>query len=297
MAPSATRLLAAAALLGPALAAGQTLSPGQVTVSDLEISIAECRSDTTNHSISWNASITGGAIPTTSDEFRVFVSTDTTTCPTSLPAGTPYDTRFYNGQDATGSVTKQIADLKTALAVNCDSLQDLPYRICVYLVQGGNVIGTAGGTSFGGTAFKFQLALPPAPSITSVDPADGALQVAFAAGSASGTEVAATRYQIEATAASDPALHRSDVTTPGRYRISGLQNGVQYTVVARGFSSAGNQGPDSQPALGTPVPSSDFWETYRQAGGREEGGCASGAAGALALAGLLAALALRRRRA
>ena len=63
------------------------------------------------------------------------------------------------------------------------------------------------------------------------------------------------------------------------------------------FSSADNaSAPSDPPVPGTPVPVLDFWEGYEATGGREQGGCASGPAGAAGLLGAALALALHRRR-
>ena len=60
------------------------------------------------------------------------------------------------------------------------------------------------------------------------------------------------------------------------------------------LSAAGNPSAESNALLGTPIPADDFWDRYSAAGGQEEGGCATGAAGPLALLGLAAAFARRR---
>jgi uncharacterized protein (TIGR03382 family) len=77
-------------------------------------------------------------------------------------------------------------------------------------------------------------------------------------------------------------------------RVEGLQNDVTYDVVAYACSAANNPSPASATAQGTPRVYLNFWQTYQLAGGVEQGGCGSGGAGALAP--LLAALALLRRR-
>lgn len=86
-------------------------------------------------------------------------------------------------------------------------------------------------------------------------------------------------------------------------RVTGLDNGVEYTVEvtsvddAGSTASAGNESARSQPAVGTPVQSVDFWTHYHDAGGEEAGGCASaGTAGLLALAIVLAFFGRRRVR-
>jgi hypothetical protein len=89
----------------------------------------------------------------------------------------------------------------------------------------------------------------------------------------------------------------------GTYTITGLQNGVTYTVVVAAVDGSGNVGLASGEACDYPAPVDDFWKIYREAGGQAGGGfCALEAVGApagssLALLGLGAsAVAVVRRR-
>ncbi len=81
---------------------------------------------------------------------------------------------------------------------------------------------------------------------------------------------------------------------------TGLINGVNYAAAVAAYDAVGNVGPLSQVACGTPKPVDDFFQMYRNAGGKGGGGfCALGAdpapaAGALLL-GALGLLAARRR--
>jgi uncharacterized protein (TIGR03382 family) len=73
-------------------------------------------------------------------------------------------------------------------------------------------------------------------------------------------------------------------------------NNVEYQVRVYAFSSADNRSAASEAGVGTPMLVRDFFAIYREDfGGREEGGCASGAAGLLALLGVGSALLFRRR--
>jgi hypothetical protein len=99
------------------------------------------------------------------------------------------------------------------------------------------------------------------------------------------------------------AYQCGSVTTKagGPAEATGLVNGVVYAVAVAAVDTVGNSGPLSQVACGTPQPVNDFFELYRQAGGKGGGGfCALGAdpkPGAAWLLGIaLGALAIRRRR-
>jgi len=88
------------------------------------------------------------------------------------------------------------------------------------------------------------------------------------------------------------------------YTVTGLQDGVTYTVAVAAVDGSGNVGPPSVEACDYPAPVNDFWKLYRQAGGGAGGGfCALEAPGApvgssvaLFVVAAAAAGAVRRRR-
>jgi hypothetical protein len=102
--------------------------------------------------------------------------------------------------------------------------------------------------------------------------------------------------------AGSAGLTISDKNT-GTFTITGLRNGPPgYNVVVAAVDGSGNVGPPSMEVCDYPAPVNDFWNLYRQAGGRAGGGCALGALGepgpavsGLALVAAASALARRRR--
>jgi hypothetical protein len=92
--------------------------------------------------------------------------------------------------------------------------------------------------------------------------------------------------------------------TSSTYTITGLKNGVPYTVVVSAVDNFGNVGPPSTQACDCPAPVNDFWKIYRTDGGNAGGGfCAleavgapAGTTAAFAGAGALVIAGLRRRR-
>ena len=56
------------------------------------------------------------------------------------------------------------------------------------------------------------------------------------------------------------------------FKIEGLTNGTIYYVKVRAHDKAGNVGIFSEEMSGIPQPVADFWEYYKQNGGKEEGG-------------------------
>jgi hypothetical protein len=96
----------------------------------------------------------------------------------------------------------------------------------------------------------------------------------------------------------DPAFLCSDLlTTASEWRIKGLQNGIPYEVGVAAVDTHGNASPIETALVQSPVPTVDFFDAYRAAGGQASG-CAYGGkapAGEAALL-LLLGLAWRRRR-
>jgi hypothetical protein len=99
----------------------------------------------------------------------------------------------------------------------------------------------------------------------------------------------------------DPAFTCSDLlTTAGDARIGGLENKVPYVVGVTAVDTHGNPSPITVGFLQTPIPTRDFYQGYRSAGGTAEGGyCAYGRGrpGLFALGIVISVmLVLRRRR-
>jgi len=193
--------------------------------------------------------------------------------------------------DGNGGGSYTVTNVKTAivtpLAVQCDATKTL--YICVTWLSGST--GTAN------AQLKVDADAPNPPTITGVDPGDGALTPHWS--QPSGGAADATSFTATASSGGNP-VSSCTVTGGGSTscRIAGLQNGTTYDVTVVAYSVTLNPSPASDPpAQGTPVPVDDFWRYYRKQLGQEEGGCGSGAAGLLALL-LLVPLAprLRRRR-
>jgi hypothetical protein len=93
----------------------------------------------------------------------------------------------------------------------------------------------------------------------------------------------------------------ADSTGASGWADKGLTNGVSYHVAVAAVDQAGNVGPLSKPACGTPEVVDSFYELYRRAGGPGGGGFCAAAPGARATSGLIfglvvAALGLVRAR-
>lgn len=273
-----TRALAVL-LLAPSLALAQFDS-----VNPDEISRAGCTDTSESVTVKFTINVSGG------DRYDVYAQTGNCSA-TETPSATPVKT---SNQLSTTLISMTVSPdvLRDRVGItSCNQASDVSYYVCVYLMSGSTILGTA----FNDGSSKFQLAVPPAPVITRVDAGDGALDVRVVQGTTTSTEQANTNitFQVEASAAGEATVTSGRQSGPS-IRVSGLTNNVLYTVVAYAYSSAGNKSAVSASATGTPLPFDDFWEAYQNAGGQEQGGCGGGA-GALSLLALLP-LALRRRR-
>ncbi len=245
-------------------ASGTTAIP-----TDATYKITASSSATTTDCTASNAFVVNDSIPAISSTQSYPTSSDPTLSPDALVSG---------------------------VQLSCSQTTDATIYVCVRLYcpssattcTPGNVIGSATGT------LALQLQAPAAPTGISVTSGDSRLYVSWTA--SAGTPEA-TSYRAVATSTVDTSFSRSCTTSQTSCTITGLENGVTYSVVVYATSSGGNEGPASDPAvMGTPEPVKDFWAVYHDAGGREQGGCGMGGAGALAFLGAAAALLLRRRR-
>jgi uncharacterized protein (TIGR03382 family) len=127
--------------------------------------------------------------------------------------------------------------------------------------------------------------VPPPPRVLSASPGNGALEVDWDASSG------ADRYRVVATppAGSPHPTVTSPETKDTDRRITGLVNGVTYSVSVVAISIGGNpSNAESNKVPGTPVQTSDFWRHYQnQPGAQEEGGCSTAGGGGSALLALL----------
>ena len=195
-----------------------------------------------------------------------------------------------------GSSTTQTLDVKgsdivaAVSSLSCSTDNETIY-VCAHWQNASNsTLGAASGK------FVTQLAAPSPPTGVTAEVGDQALNVSWSAGT--GTGAATDHYQVTVTTADprDPAgTHASGNLTSTSTRISGLVNDVTYQVTVTAYSLGGNPASTSG-VTGTPAHVANFYEYYKDQGGVEAGGCASGPAGAFALLGAAALLALRRRK-
>jgi MYXO-CTERM domain-containing protein len=290
----------------PGAALAQTTTPGTTSalVTTQGVSGLANRADCTSTTSTSTWSIASSVTPVilNGDRYRLGAATQSTGCATSgtIPAGISQDlTATGATQVVTGVFVSAMAT--TASVGSCSQANDVPIALCVYYLPAGS---TTNWQLVSQGTFVFQLAIPPKPTISSVTPGDTQLSVAVVAGTGTATETAtrSVTYRVTCT----PSVGGGAPSTGGPSNVGsvicgGLTNSTAYTVTAQASSQAGNLGADSDVtgpnASTTPLPFLDFWQTYKDQGGVEQGGCSTGGAGALGPAlALLGLLAVRRRR-
>ncbi len=304
-------LLVALAL--PALASAQ--SAGQITFQDDTggtvrwINAFQCdAANAAEITLAWTIQLNSSTpqFPGTG-QYQVYASNVSSSgdC-TGNPVGPPVTITSAADVTMTGQV-HSASEFVTDASLSCTSLTiGTSIYVCVQ--------GTSG-TSFGTARGVLTLATTPpgAPTLDSVTSGDEALNVRWTAPASSTTVPAAFDYRVVAQSCTpvdadgtcaagstpdsrDPAEHSAGEIQATEHRLTGLVNEVTYAVTVYARSEPGNEGTGSSTKDGTPHHVADFWEYYKALGGKEEGGCASGPAGAFALIGAAALLAARRRR-
>lgn len=321
-------LLAAPALA--AAAAAPTPNLGQITFADVPrsaedgfINAEECSSPSTRIKLSWRVQPDTGRSVAEVRSYQLYATNKTdenaTTGPCPIENGDKDDTSLKAGPVGTAielDLRDPMIDVEFATSAiaasagkgTCSTTANEAIGICI---QARDASGTDIGTARG--QLTLSLSKPAAPTGVSAQPGENALNVSWdrVDGASSGA-AAAVDYQVDAVVvattaeATDPVLQHSSgrVAPTGdrpSVRLGGLVNGVLYEVRVFAFSTADNPS-DFDPAnavTASPVPVNDFFETYRAAGGVEQGGCASGAAGPVAIGAVafLLALVVRRRKA
>ncbi len=317
------RVLLLVLLAAPALASAQDVpapASGRIavanephTATDEFINAAECAGGTIR--IRWDVenAVTGsGAVPTS---FTVYAHNSTTLhnatstgpCPantgeggdTALRVGSigTFDPAVTNPQGATGpsnEVEFATSTIVASAGLACNATGQQAIVICVQGMDGGTDAGTARGSLILWTD------APAKPTGVSVGSGNSALNVSW---TKPGGSPSAEYYVVEARpvatttdATDDVLVHSSPSVTGTDYRLTGLVNTVVYSVQVFAFSTADNRSLGSDTAEGMPELATDLWGGYKGAGGREQGGCAAGAAGPIALLFAAAALAVLRRR-
>jgi hypothetical protein len=132
--------------------------------------------------------------------------------------------------------------------------------VCYYLVSGGGSnTGACGSSVLSSTG----VVIDGGAAVATTDEAG----TTTTTGGAVGISNIPPQFLVGAT---PPNITVSDRSS-GSYTITGLKNGTNYTVVVAAVDGFGNVGPPSGQKCDYPAPVNDFWNQYRQGGGRSGG--------------------------
>jgi MYXO-CTERM domain-containing protein len=196
--------------------------------------------------------------------------------------------------DLVNDVVYLTSTMVSAAGKTCDVRSDI--FLCFEALRGATKVGTARVT------LSVVVDKPNAPVVQSVTPGNGALNVRWDPVNPGLNEsyavVTRTTDPLDpAVVGSAEVVRTSPQVAATELRVRDLTNGAVYGVQVVAFSDADNPS-DVDPLNATsasPVPVADFWQAYKAAGGREQGGCSTGGAGLGALVVLAALAAMRRR--
>jgi hypothetical protein len=227
---------------------------------------------------------------TPSEEQRVRISTNTAnTCATATEIALVTDRAAVAGDQSVEVAAQQLLE-------DCPAIEDENRYVCMQLYP-------AGGSEDGVRVYvpvRIDTIAPEPPDRVTAAPGDGALLVSWSWTDGTPSDLASVRVFRRRIEDDGEAI---STTVAGRAvtsaRLDGLQNDVEYEVWVQPEDEAGNVGEASESTTGSPQETVDFWDRYRELGGAETGGCASGGGlGPLALflVGLAGLAALSRRR-
>lgn len=313
-----------------------TPATGQITFTNTNadpsaqtINSAECSAAPGANSVQLNWSVQVlGAAPSAGITYQLFASNvvnppnGSSTCTTQSNASTNTNV-IAVGQltnqsslilyDQTFDPSAIASALTTSGTSACSITTDTTIYLCINALNSANnsVFGVAKGTM---TLSTWRPDVSPVLNVP-IAPGDGALNPTWSANGTTNTQW----YRVQAISVAnpaslpsagafdpaagyagfdprDPVRHYSGYVSGTQVRIGGLQNGVTYALAVTGYTTAYNASDPSNVGTGTPQLVYDFWDVYKNDGGRETGGCSSGVAGPLGLLVVAGALALVRRR-
>jgi hypothetical protein len=301
------RLLAIVLAAGPFAAQAQTagaiLFDGSTTST---INAAECSGQTSAPiALTWTITPQTSFVPT--GEYRIFAGNGdlpNTAPPYCYLPGVSGQTAAKitpsSGTPVATGVSSSATVSASALAAGAgyDCTTDQTIFVCVLWYQL-SADPNSSPLAYAKGKIVLSVAGPGKPTVTSVTPGDGALNVWATTpdGSSGGNAIPAVAWRAKAVAGDGVPHFSAKVAVDASARIGGLVNGVPYTVTAFSYSANDNESPESDPfgSAVAPQPAANAWEVYKLDGGRDTGGCQSGGAGLGALLGAAALLGIRRR--
>lgn len=168
-----------------------------------------------------------------------------------------------------GDVSLNPLTVDKITGLDCLTESEEDYYVCVWF-DGFNDVDTRATVWKGGAALRWDLKAPGAPTITSVSSGEKNLKVKWTPPADDDLGSFKIHYRVEGT--TDENSKEVTDANATSYQITGLTNFTSYEVWITAVDETENEGPASETVIGTPEPVEDFWETYREAGGAEDGG-------------------------
>lgn len=237
--------------------------------SDHRINIADCKAYTgSSVEIMWSLT----RVPTSGTKYAVKMSKPGGSCSTSSLSdlgGSCYE-EFLVSEKTLETYTnvKFSVALDPLMGGDCNAGTDKVTNIYIMLDEAGIISSQI-------IAFRVDLQPPKAPTID--EPKEGDQNVLVTWTDSANADETGLRYRVYWSASpfdesNRSEASRSDAVTGKSYRVSGLDNGVEYWFGVVAVDDNDNESPLSAVTSAMPVPSYDLFEYYKEAGGRESGG-------------------------
>ncbi len=237
--------------------------------SDHRINIEDCKAYTgSSIEIMWSLT----RVPTSGTKYAVKMSKPGGSCSTSSLSdlgGSCYE-EFLVSEKTLETYTnvKFSVPLDPLMGGDCNAGTDKVTNIYIMLDEAGIVSSQT-------IAFRVDLQPPKAPTMD--EPKEGDQNVLVTWTDSANADETGLRYRVYWSASpfddsNRSEASRSDAVTGKSYRVSGLDNGVEYWFGVVAVDENDNESPLSAVTSAMPVPSYDLFEYYKEAGGRESGG-------------------------
>lgn len=237
--------------------------------SDHRINIEDCKAYTgSSIEVMWSLT----RVPTSGTRYAVKMSKPGGSCSTSSLSdlgGSCYEEFLVSEKtlDTYTNVRFSVA-LDPLMGGDCAAGTDRVTNIYILLDEAGIISAQT-------IAFQVDLQAPKTPTIEEPKEGDENVLVTWTDSANSGETGLRYRVYWSASPFDDSnrsEASRSDAITGKSYRVSGLENGVEYWFGVVAVDENDNESPLSAVTSAMPVPSYDLFEYYKEAGGRESGG-------------------------
>lgn len=179
-----------------------------------------------------------------------------------------YEDFLVSEKDLSSAVDNSfLVPMDAMMGSDCNANTDKVTNVYIVLDEGGTVTAQT-------IAFEVDLQPPSPPAITDITPGDTSLRVSWEDQSNAGED--GITYKVywcpqEFTNSNRDACKHSNDLTALSYQISGLENNKTYFIGVSAKDKHDNEGLLSELSNGTPVEVQDFFEHYKDSGGKENG--------------------------